>query len=43
MAKRRTHASSPRTKQVLIRLTPDEYLRRSVDARKAGLSVSGFC
>lgn len=43
MSKRRTHASSPRTKQVLIRLTPDEYLRRSVDARKAGLSVSGLC
>lgn len=43
MARRRTHATSPRTKQVLIRLTPDEYLRRSVDARKAGLSVSGLC
>lgn len=43
MARRRTHVNAPRSKQVLIRLTPDEYLRRSVDARKAGLSVSGLC
>jgi hypothetical protein len=43
MPKRRTHESAPRTKQVLIRLTPDEYLRRSIDAREAGLSVSGLC
>lgn len=43
MARRPTHDSNPRTKQVLIRLTPDEYLRRAVDARKAGLTVSGLC
>lgn len=43
MPRRRTHASSPRTRTVTIRLTPDEYLRRSVDAREAGLSVSGLC
>lgn len=43
MARRRTHAGSPRTRSVTIRLTPDEYLRRSVDAREAGLSVSGLC
>jgi len=43
MAKPRTHANAPRTKKVCIRLTPDEYLRRSVDARKAGLSLSGLC
>ena len=43
MARRRTHQSAPRSKQVLIRLTPDEYLRRAVDARKADLTVSGLC
>lgn len=43
MAKPRTHATGPRTRQVLIRLTPDEYLRRSIDAKRAGLSVSGLC
>lgn len=43
MARRRTHPSAPRTKQVLIRLTPDEHLRRSIDARKAKLTVSGLC
>ena len=43
MAHRRTHASAPRSRTVTIRLTQDEYLRRSVDARKAGMSVSGFC
>lgn len=43
MARRRTHATAPRTRTVTIRLTEDEYLRRSLDARKAGLSVSGLC
>ena len=43
MAKPRTHANAPRTKTVTIRLTPDEHLRRSIEARKSGLSVSGLC
>ncbi|WP_366785788.1 MobC family plasmid mobilization relaxosome protein [uncultured Hyphomicrobium sp.] len=43
MARRRTHAASPRSKTVTIRLTPDQHLRRSMDARQAGLSLSGLC
>jgi hypothetical protein len=43
MARRRTHATAPRSRTVTIRLTNDEYLRRTIDARKAGLSVSGLC
>ncbi len=43
MARRRTHEAAPRSKTVTIRLTPDEHFRRSIDARKSGLSVSGLC
>ncbi len=43
MPRHRTHATAPRSKTVTIRLTPDEHLRCTIDARRAGLSVSGFC
>ena len=43
MARRRTHATAARTRTVTIRLTEDEYLRRCIDARKAGLTPSGLC
>lgn len=43
MPRQRTHVAAPRSKTVTIRLTADEYLRRSIDAKRAGLSVSGLC
>ena len=43
MARKRTHASTLRSRVVSIRLTDDEYAKRAAEARQAGLTMSSLC